>query len=119
MGQTKTSSNDRTSLGVGVHFLGLVSGFIVPALVYLFSDSDFTRKNAQNALNWQIFYFAAVSLFVVLALAFEGTAVEWFIFISIPVVLILIILDLTFCLWATIKALGGDKWKYPIAPRFV
>ncbi len=45
---------ERTLSGIFVHVLGLGTGVMLPALVYLVAENEFTRENARNAFNWQV-----------------------------------------------------------------
>ncbi|SFR87579.1 hypothetical protein SAMN05216559_0377 [Halomicrobium zhouii] len=108
---TRGGSAGRTILGVTVHGLGLVFGIFGPGLVYLLSRGEFSKANARNALTWQ--------LFVLVGLA--GLLAVFFTTDSDPVglaagglLLALLLVDAVASLWATVKAIGGEAWSYPL-----
>ncbi|CAI49011.1 DUF4870 family protein [Natronomonas pharaonis DSM 2160] len=119
---------ERTLSGIFVHLLGLLTFFIGPLVVYAAADHDFTRENARNAANWQLFYLAAiVGVFGMLGVTFAADAL-----LPDPVVFVLllavfvgtfgigigILLNIGFVLVASGKAIFGHAWTYPIAPSF-
>ncbi|WP_242611580.1 DUF4870 domain-containing protein [Natrinema hispanicum] len=78
--QTQPGPNlltERTLSGIFVHLLGLGTGFVFPAVIYLVSKRDFTRENARNAFNWQLLFtgtFAALLGIVAVGLAIDSWA---------------------------------------------
>lgn len=114
---TDVGPNDRTTLGKLVHLLGFLTGFVAPAIVYSVTEDRFTRANARNALNWQLFV-----LGVVFALALSVFALDlvssWLLAATLVVIAPLTV-NLVLCLWATRKAFRGDTWTYPIAPELI
>jgi len=101
-------SSDNT-LSVITHLLGLFTGFIGALIVLLASNDKKNKNHARNALNWQI------SAWI-------------YIIISIPLMLILIgfltlfatiLLNLIFCIIASVKASKGILWKYPLTIPFL
>lgn len=112
------SSKEKSVTGILVHLIGLFSGFVGAGIVYLLSNDDFSKSNAKNALNWQIFLFTLISVFVVLAFGLESVLSLGTI-LSIVAILLLLLLDVVFCLWAAIKAAGGTEWAYPITPEII
>lgn len=62
-------SGQRTILGVLVHLIGLIFGFIGAGVVYLLANDEFTKSNARNAVNWQVFWFGAIIVMLVVAFA--------------------------------------------------
>lgn len=119
---------ERTLTGIFVHLLGLLTGFVAPAVVYLVSDSEFTRANARNALDWQLFYFALTAASLLLfGVAFVADAVlpdaVTFVFLLVAVAAFFLVgivglLDFAFAFVATGKAIFGTAWEYPVAPDF-
>ncbi|WP_174811812.1 DUF4870 domain-containing protein [Salinadaptatus halalkaliphilus] len=127
---------ERTLLGVFAHVIAFVANlvpflFVVPILIYRFSDHEFTRTNTRNAINWYAFLFATVVTFVAVffpvawltdAVALPGV-IE--LLLVLPVFLfaffvtLLLPLTILFCLVATAKAIFGTAWTYPIAPDVV
>jgi uncharacterized Tic20 family protein len=70
-------------------------------------------------LNWQIFFTICLIIAFLFAFGLGELISEWFIFIGAIIVIVVGFLNLVFSLWATIKAIGGNEWTYPIAPEFV
>ncbi|ELY47289.1 hypothetical protein C495_03487 [Natronorubrum sulfidifaciens JCM 14089] len=99
-----------------VHLIGIFTGFVGAGLVYLISDNEFTKSNAKNALNWQIFF--TVSFIALLLVAMLDTFFSVLIAV-IGITLLFFILNPAFCIWATYRANQGEDWKYPIAPQFI
>lgn len=116
--RTGSSSGQRTILGVLVHLIGLVFGILGVGLVYLVADADFTESNARNALNWWVFVFGAGIAIVVMAFVL-GAVVDMFVILAALLAVVLGFLGLGFSIWATVKAAGGEAWKYPLAPSIL
>ncbi|APX95268.1 hypothetical protein BB347_00845 [Natronorubrum daqingense] len=105
-------------MGVLVHIIGLVFGFIGAGVVYLLSSSEYTEANAQNALNWQLFFFASFALAFLVGIGLQsvsGTITS----VAVLVIFLLFVIDIAFCVWATIKASGDTAWEYPLAPKIL
>ena len=87
----------------------LYSGFIGPLIIYLAFDDDFAKENTANALNWQIVFTVGmfISGFLTLLLIGLLTAV------------ILILINIIFCVIAAVKANDGETWNYPLTPEIV
>jgi len=107
-----------TILGVAVHVLGLFFGIFGAGIVYLLSEAGFTKANATNAMNWQIFVLVSSIVFGLMAFGLEPVS-GLFVIVGAFGILIVGLLDIVFCILATFKALGGAKWKYPITPEFL
>lgn len=86
------------------HLLALFTWIFAPLVVFLVTEDDFVKRNAENALNWQITYsmYMLVSFFLVLFVVGLLTAV------------LAAFLDLVFCVVAAVKAADGEAWKYPL-----
>ncbi len=100
-------SNDRT-LAIFTHVLGLFFGFLAPLIILLFSKSDYVKKHAKKALNWQFsrLIYAAVSLILILIL------------VGILFIFALALLNIVFCIIAAVKAGNDELWDYPLSIRF-
>ncbi|WP_254522000.1 DUF4870 domain-containing protein [Natrinema caseinilyticum] len=125
---------ERTLSGIFVHLLGLGTGVVLPAVVYLVAKRDFTRENARNAFNWQLLItgtFAVLFGTFATGLAFESWAPENTPLRQIGTVFLLVfavgvfvctsvvLINFAFGLIATGKAIFGSAWSYPLAPDFV
>ncbi|WP_166035690.1 DUF4870 domain-containing protein [Halorussus pelagicus] len=103
---------------MAVHILGLFFGIFGTGIVYLLSDARFTKANATNAVNWQIFVLVSSIVFGLMAFGLESVS-GLFVIVGAFGILIVGLLDLVFCVLAAFKALGGAEWKYPITPTFL
>ena len=135
--QTQPGPNlltERTLSGIFVHLLGLGTGFVFPAVIYLVSKRDFTRENARNAFNWQLLFtgtFAALLGIFAVGLAIDSWAPDNTIFQQIGQGSVLVfaagffvstfgvLINIAFGLIATGKAIFGSSWSYPLAPDFI
>jgi len=90
-------------------FSGL--GIIVPIVMWVVSkdESEWARQNGARMMNWLIssLIYAAISSVLVL------------VFIGIPMLFVIGILDLIFPIIAALKANDGVAWRYPLAIRFI
>lgn len=103
------SSSGNKSIAALTHILGLLTGVLGPALVYILSDDEFVKENAARSITWQIFFtiYLFVSLFM--SVFFLGL-------IFIPLIAIA---DLLFSIIATVKASNGIAWKYPLTTDLI
>lgn len=129
-----TLLEERTLSGIFVHLLGVGTGFVLPALVYLVAEHDFTRENARNAFNWQVIVtgvFATVFGFLgggiaIDSLVSDGSPLQpvatafvlAFAAVSFGLTVVVLV-NLAFGLTATAKAIRGTAWTYPLAPDVV
>ncbi len=112
-------SNSRTPLGTLVHLAGLFFSVLGAGFVYLFTRNPVTKANAANALNWQLLVLATGIALVVLSIGI-GTLVNPFLSVAAALASIALgAINLAVCLLATIKAYGGESWRYPLAPTIV
>lgn len=110
-----STSKQSTLLGSIVHLLALFSWVIGPAIVYIVSNSEFTRDNARNALNWQILFTTIPVLLFALSLILN----DIFVIVGALFVVFGGFLTIAFCLVATFKAIRGNTWEYPFAPAII
>lgn len=140
---TTTAQSDgllerRSVTGVLVHPLALLTGGLAAIVIYLLARHEYTKANARNALNW---YLSFLALFIIAILTFflgaddlevAGQPVEWGIvpepfgtvLALIGMGLMVVVLFAMLATWifgivATIKAIFGTAWKYPLARSFV
>lgn len=103
------TSNQDTGLAIVAHIAGFVTSILGPLLIYLLADDEFAKRNAANALNWQLMVVIYGIIAGVLSLLVIGFAL-------IPLILLL---NLVFCVVAAIKASNGETWSYPLTYDFV
>lgn len=124
--------NERSIGGILVHFLGLLTGFVGPVLVYAVSDHEFTRANARHALNWHftVFVLSVVAIVTFFLGADEltvgGDPTELSLLpapldtvfaavgaLLLIVMMIALLLTFVYTIVATLKAIFGSIWTYP------
>lgn len=129
---------ERSLGGIFVHLFGLVTGVFGAGLVYLLAKHPYTRANARHALNWHLGIFALTIVGVITFVlgADEVTrgdeTVEWALLpepldtivgvigmVLIAGVLVAWLLTFIFVSIATVKAVFGTAWQYPLAPTVV
>jgi uncharacterized Tic20 family protein len=104
-------SKDARMWGMLCHLLGLFTCFVGPLIIWMLKKEEdpFIDNQGKEALNFQItvaiaWVVSAVLTFVCIG-AFLGAAVG--------------IVDLIFCIIATVKANGGEAYRYPVSIRFI
>ncbi len=103
------AKQNNTVLAVLAHILGLFTGFIGPLVILLVASGDaFGLKSAKSALNWQ---FSLIIYMIV-------SGILTFVFIGVPLMFILGILNIVFSIIGTIKASNGEMYKYPLSIKF-
>lgn len=101
-------SEDRV-LAVIVHILGLFFWFLGPLVVLLVSKSNYVKKNARAALNWQLSRIVYSLISIVLIIIFVGL----FMLVALSIA------NVVFCIIAAVKAGEGTSWRYPLTIRFL
>lgn len=129
---------ERSVMGVLVHPLSFLTGGLAAIVVYLAARHEYTKENARHVINWYL------SVLVLAVVAFGtfflgaddlevgGEPVEWGILPEpiativslIGVVLVLVLMlamiaTLVFWMIATVKAIFGTAWKYPLSRSFI
>ena len=104
-------SKDARMWAMLCHLLGLFTCFIGPLIIWLIKkDEDpFVDNQGKEALNFQITIAIASIVSALLAVICVG------VFLGIAVW----ILDLIFCIIASIKASSGEAYRYPVSIRFI
>jgi uncharacterized Tic20 family protein len=87
------------------HQLGLLMWFIGPLIIYLLSDEGFVKEHAGESLSWQI----NVSIYVILSILLVPIEIG-----SIMLIMIIII-NTSLTVVASIRAVHGRYWKYPFS----
>ena len=106
-------SSDERTLAALMHIGGLMTSIVVPLIIWLLKkdESSFLDDQGREALNFQITIFIASMICMVLICVTGGLA--------FPLVLILMLLDVVFCVIGAIKAGGGDMFRYPMNMRIL
>ena len=87
------------------------AGFVAPIVIWQIKKDEFPGLDAhgKRAANWLISYAIYVAISFLLA----------FVFIGIPMLIVLGILGVVFPIIAGLKANKGEVWDYPLAIRFL
>ncbi|MBA7645873.1 hypothetical protein ES703_53632 [subsurface metagenome] len=104
-------SKDARMWGMLCHLLGLFTCFIGPLIIWLIKkDEDpFIDNQGKEALNFQI----TVALAGIVSAVLTVVCVGFFLGIAVSIA------DIVFCILASIKANGGEKYRYPVSIRFI
>ena len=103
-----TPTSDEKTMAILAHVLTIVVSFIAPLVIYLVKkdESKYVADQAKESLNFQLTLILAA---IVLALTLVG------LFLIGP----LCIAACVFIIIATIKAIEGKTYKYPLCIRFI
>ena len=92
-------------------------GFLAPLIILLVkgNDSPFVRRHAVESLNFQI------SLLIYIVVGFLVTLVTFGLgaIVVIPVAIVVGIFALVVIILATVRAAGGEDYRYPLCIRLV
>jgi uncharacterized Tic20 family protein len=104
-------SKNAANMAMLCHLLAIFTGFIGPLIIWLVKKDDdpFVDDQGKEALNFQITVLIAMIVSGLLIFVCIGS-------ILMPAVWIV---DLVFCIIASIKASGGQAYRYPLSIRFV
>ncbi len=104
-------SKDARTWAMLCHLLAIFTGFIAPLVIWLIKkDEDpFVDSHGKEALNFQIT--VVIAMFASGLLTF--ICVGFFLGVAVWVV------DLIFCIIATMKANSGELYRYPVSIRFI
>ena len=104
-------SKDAKNIAMLSHLLGLFTCFVGPLIIWLLKKDDdpFIDRQGKEALNFQIT--VVIGLFAASVLSFACIGVFLF-----PVIGVL---DLIFCIIASVHASKGQDYRYPISIRLV
>ncbi len=104
-------SKDAKNMAMLCHLLAIFTGFVAPLIIWLIKKDEepFVDQQGKEALNFQITVILA--MFVAVPLTF--------ICIGIPLLCVIPIMDIVFCIIASIKASNGVAYRYPISLRLL
>jgi len=105
------SSKDARMWAMLCHLLAIFTGFIAPLIIWLVKkDEDpFVDNQGKEALNFQI----------TVAIAMVVSGLLNFACIGVVLMPAVGIVDLVFCIIASIKANSGIAYRYPVSIRFI
>lgn len=106
-----TRASGDTTLAALAHASSLFAPFLGPLLVLVIADDDDTlvRENAKSSLNFEIVFFIATFISVLLAFVLIGFL---FLLILLPAGVIIRIIG-------TIRASEGEIYTYPFTPNLI
>ncbi|QAU11424.1 DUF4870 domain-containing protein [Halorubrum sp. BOL3-1] len=107
---TETVNGD-TTLAALAHASALVASFLGPILFLILADDgdELVKRNAKNAINFQIIVFVGLMIAGVLS----------FVFIGLLLFPIIGLIDIVLALMATVKANDGQVYTYPFTPDII
>jgi len=108
--QTEIKKDDR-NMAMLCHLLAIFTGFLGPLIIWLIKkdDSPFVDDQGKEALNFQ--------LTVLIAMVVSGFLT--IICIGAVMLVAVWIVDIIFCILASIKASRGEAYRYPMSIRFI
>lgn len=88
-----------------------LAGLVLPIVMWATNkeDSELVNEHGKNIINWMI------SLIIYFAIAIPLC----FLFIGIPIVMLLAFFSILFPIIGTVKASNGQIYKYPLAIKFL
>lgn len=111
-------SDDKT-LAMITHLSGIVLGFILPLIFWLMNKDDpaksYITGEAKEALNFQI----TVAIIMVILLFLGIVTLGFGFIITGPLMVIVGIVDLVFCIIAAVSVNSKGSYRYPIALRLI
>jgi len=104
-------SKDARMWGMLCHLLGLFTSFVGPLIIWLLKKEEdpFIDNQGKEALNFQI----------TMAIAWIVSALLTFVCIGAFLGVAVSVVDIIFCIIASIKANGGEAYRYPVSIRFI
>ena len=104
-------SKDARTWAMLCHLLAIFTGFIAPLVIWLIKKEEdpFIDSQGKEALNFQIT--VAMAMIVAWLLCFASIGV-----FLVPAVAIV---DIVFCVLATIKVNSGQAYRYPLSIRLI
>lgn len=109
--QPNTPTQEDKTLAAITHASGILTGFIMPLVIWLVSKDTkpWVTAQAKEALNFQITVAIAMLISIILTLVLIGA------FLMLAVW----IFDVIFCIIAAVKASQGEAYKYPVSIRII
>jgi uncharacterized Tic20 family protein len=104
-------SKDARTWAMLCHLLAIFTGFIAPLIIWLIKkDEDaFVNSHGKEALNFQI----TVAIAMVVSWLLFFVAIGCFLMPAVWIV------NIVFCILASIKANSGQTYRYPVSIRFI
>ena len=111
MAEPAEISKDARNMAMLCHLLAIFTGFIAPLIIWLIKKGEepFVDQQGKEALNFQIT--------IVLAMFVAGLLS--FICIGVPLLFAIPVVNLVFCILASVKVSKGVAYRYPISLRLI
>lgn len=105
------TSNDDRNLAMLAHLLGIVSSFVGALIIWLIKkdQSAFVDEQGKEALNFQI----------TIIIGFVVSSALTIILIGFPLMGLLWLANLVFCILAAVATSKGEHYKYPFVLRLL
>jgi uncharacterized Tic20 family protein len=102
---------DAKTMAMLCHLLAIFTGFVGPLIIWLIKKADhpFINEQGKEALNFQI----TVLLAFIASFLLSFLCIGFFLMPAVGIV------NLIFCIIATVKVNGGEHYRYPVSLRLV
>jgi uncharacterized Tic20 family protein len=99
------------SIAALVHASGILFSFVVPLVVWLVKkdDSPYLGRQSAEALNFQI----------TMLIGWVVSSVLTVILIGFLLYLVVLVVNVVFCIIAAVKTSNGEEYRYPLAIRLI
>jgi len=110
-GEPAEISKDARNMAMLCHLLAIFTSFIAPLIIWLIKKDEepFVDQQGKEALNFQITVILAMFVAGLLSILCIG----------VPLLLAIPVVDVVFCIIASIKASNGVAYRYPVSLRLV
>jgi uncharacterized Tic20 family protein len=104
-------SKDAKNMAMLCHLLAIFTSFVAPLIIWLIKKDEepFVDQQGKEALNFQI----------TIILAMFAAGLLSFICIGVLLLFAIPVVDLVFCIIASVKASNGVAYRYPVSLRLV
>jgi len=110
-GEPAEISKDARNMAMLCHLLAIFTSFVAPLIIWLIKKDEepFVNQQGKEALNFQITVILAMFVASLLTILCIGVPLLF----AIPVV------DVVFCIIASVKASNGVAYRYPVSLRLI
>ena len=110
-GEPAEISKDARNMAMLCHLLAIFTSFVAPLIIWLIKKDEepFVDQQGKEALNFQIT--------VILAMFVAGLLTV--LCIGVPLLFAIPVVDLVFCIIASVKASNGVAYRYPVSLRLI
>ena len=109
--QPAETSKEARNMAMLCHLLAIFTSFVAPLIIWLIKKDEepFVDQQGKEALNFQIT--------VILAMFVAGLLTV--LCIGVPLLFAIPVVDVVFCIIASIKASSGVAYRYPVSLRLI